>query len=467
MTAIHLPPGSPSGQGVDANTLRAQVSANKLAALIPTASPGGATVRQSDGTSTGAVELPVRTGAPGQPPATTPTGSTRETLSFAARTILTLLAQGSAAPLRSAGPLLAVPPTRLPEGTTQVRQALMHLVQDSGLFYESHLAQWIAGERGLASLAREPQAGIGRHPYPYPYPGAGAGGTPQGDAASGQGSATGAYGQRPGAPMQPSGTAPLPNLLPASPTDAQALSSAIHALAAAEPSQAVLDAALNAARSAASGGPEAGADDSAATPGDTGARTGDAPRGNETPRSLQAAAQAYQAAANDAARQAGSQTLLGATTDDAQARPDATANMAKAEAAPAIHPNTEGIVRQQLELLATQQFRWAGEAWPGTPMQWDIAERQQEQGSSGEHGDTADERTWSSRLVLELPQLGTVEARLTLTPNGLETRLAVQEDRIVRMLDSAQGRLRENLGARGIDLLHFSIRRDTDAEDAA
>lgn len=460
MTAIHLPPGSPSGQGLDANTLRAQVSANKLAALIPTASPGGATVRQSDGTPTGAVEMPVRTGPQGQASGTAPAGSTRETLSFAARTILTLLAQGSAAPLRSAGPLLAVPPTRLPEGTAHVRQALMHLVQDSGLFYESHLAQWIAGARGLASLAREPQAGIGRHPYP------GAGGA-HGSAASGQGPTAGAYGAEPGAPMRPSATAPLPTLPSASPTDAQALSNAIQALAAAEPSQAVLDAALNAARSATSGGPEAGAEDPAATPGDTGARTGAAPRGGETPRALQAAAQAYQAAANDAARQAGSQTLLAATADDAQARPDATASMAKADSAPAIHPNTEGIVRQQLELLATQQFRWAGEAWPGTPMQWDIAERQQEHGSSGEHGDSADERTWSSRLVLELPQLGTVEARLTLTPTGLETRLAVQEDRIARMLDDAQDRLRNNLGARGIDLLHFSIRRDTDAKGAA
>ncbi|MCT9117364.1 flagellar hook-length control protein FliK [Cupriavidus gilardii] len=459
MTAIHLPPGSPSGQGLDANTLRAQVSANKLAALIPTASPGGATVRQSDGTATGAVELPVRPGPQGQTTATPPTGSTRETLSFAARTILTLLAQVSAAPLRSAGPLLAVPPTRLPEGTAQVRQALMHLVQDSGLFYESHLAQWIAGERGLASLAREPQAGIGRHPYP------GAGGLPHGGTASGQGPAAGPYGQQPGAPMRPSGTAPLPTLPSASPADAQALRSAIQALAAAEPSQAVLDAALNAARSAAGAGADAGADDPAAAPGDTGARNSDAPRGNETPRSLQAAAQAYQAAANDAARQAGSQTLLSAS-DDAQARPDATGNMAKAEAAPAIHPNTEGIVRQQLELLATQQFRWAGEAWPGTPMQWDIAEQHQH-GGSAEHGDDADERAWSSRLVLELPQLGTVEARLTLTPTGLETRLAVQEDRIARMLNDAQDRLRTNLGARGIDLLHFSIRRDTDAEGAA
>ncbi|MCG5261813.1 flagellar hook-length control protein FliK [Cupriavidus gilardii] len=461
MTAIHLPPGSPSGQSLDANTLRAQVSANKLAALIPTASPGGATVRQSDGTSTGAVEQPVRTGPQGQTPATPPIGSTRETLSFAARTILTLLAQGSAAPLRSAGPLLAVPPSRLPEGSMQVRQALMHLVQDSGLFYESHLAQWIAGERGLASLAREPQAGIGRHPYP-------GSGAPHGGTASGQGSAAGTYGAEPGAAMRPSTTAPLPTLPSASPSDAQALSSAIQALAAAEPSQAVLDAALNAARSAAGAGPDAGTEEPAATPRDTGARSGEAPRGSETPRSLQAAAQAYQAAANDAARQAGTQTLLNTATDgDAQARPDATGSMPKAEAAPAIHPDTEGIVRQQLELLATQQFRWAGEAWPGTPMQWDIAERQQEQGSSGEHGDGADERTWSSRLVLELPQLGTVEARLTLTPNGLETRLAVQEDRIARMLDDAQDRLRNNLGARGIDLLHFSIRRDTDAEGAA
>ncbi|NOK57077.1 flagellar hook-length control protein FliK, partial [Burkholderia thailandensis] len=36
--------------------------------------------------------------------------------------------------------------------------ALAQAVAQSGLFYESHLAQWLAGQRTTAELAREPQA---------------------------------------------------------------------------------------------------------------------------------------------------------------------------------------------------------------------------------------------------------------------------------------------------------------------
>ncbi|PCE31290.1 flagellar hook-length control protein FliK, partial [Burkholderia ubonensis subsp. mesacidophila] len=39
-----------------------------------------------------------------------------------------------------------------------LRAALAQAVSESGLFYESHLAQWLAGQRPLAALAREPQA---------------------------------------------------------------------------------------------------------------------------------------------------------------------------------------------------------------------------------------------------------------------------------------------------------------------
>lgn len=55
--------------------------------------------------------------------------------------------------LTSTMPLLPSAPTDIKEFATTLRGAL----SQSGLFYESHQAQWVAGERNLADLLREPQ----------------------------------------------------------------------------------------------------------------------------------------------------------------------------------------------------------------------------------------------------------------------------------------------------------------------
>ncbi|MBR8421228.1 flagellar hook-length control protein FliK, partial [Burkholderia dolosa] len=47
-----------------------------------------------------------------------------------------------------------------------LRAALAQAVSASGLFYESHLAQWLAGQRPLAALMREPQARLAAAPAP-------------------------------------------------------------------------------------------------------------------------------------------------------------------------------------------------------------------------------------------------------------------------------------------------------------
>ncbi|MDB5799884.1 MAG: hypothetical protein JWL63_823 [Rhodocyclales bacterium] len=59
-----------------------------------------------------------------------------------------------AASLNRNEPLLPAPPTKAAPLTPLLRQA----VSESGLFYESHQAQWIEGESSLESLLREPQA---------------------------------------------------------------------------------------------------------------------------------------------------------------------------------------------------------------------------------------------------------------------------------------------------------------------
>jgi hypothetical protein len=84
------------------------------------------------------------------------------TLSPAAQLIGQLLSeeQGShTAPLNRGQPLLNAPPT----AAAPLAAALQKAVEGSGMFYEAHQAQWIAGKRPLETLLEEPQ---GRHSQP-------------------------------------------------------------------------------------------------------------------------------------------------------------------------------------------------------------------------------------------------------------------------------------------------------------
>ena len=58
-----------------------------------------------------------------------------------------------ATPLVNTGALLAGPPLNSQQLPAQLQQAMSH----SGLFYESHQAQWVAGRRSLEKLLQEPQ----------------------------------------------------------------------------------------------------------------------------------------------------------------------------------------------------------------------------------------------------------------------------------------------------------------------
>jgi hypothetical protein len=83
------------------------------------------------------------------------------TLSQAARMITSVLSAAMQAPQASATvvgktPLLVTPGNQ-PIAPETLAAALHEAVGNSGLFYESHLAEWSAGTRPLATLLREPQ----------------------------------------------------------------------------------------------------------------------------------------------------------------------------------------------------------------------------------------------------------------------------------------------------------------------
>ncbi|HEV7816917.1 MAG TPA: flagellar hook-length control protein FliK, partial [Janthinobacterium sp.] len=79
-------------------------------------------------------------------------------LSDAARAIATVLTQAESrpgAPQALSGKTPLLDPARA--DTAQLAQTLQDTVVSSGLFYESHVAEWAQGKRALPDLQREPQ----------------------------------------------------------------------------------------------------------------------------------------------------------------------------------------------------------------------------------------------------------------------------------------------------------------------
>lgn len=423
MVGIILPADAALALRADPQALKSALTVAKLAALQPvgtvtdTVGPaaGGNTVQQGRAGSVGTGMPPAPDGAA--------TASARESLSTAARIILDILDSTDAAPLRSAVPVVATPPLSGQAGS--LAGALARQVGQSGLFYESHLGQWLNGKRPLDTLMREPQAMLGRPPA---------------------------------APANTDATQPVLQLT------YQPAAGAAEPASAQAAAQAAASAAKAAIAVAADSGslpvPAESADADTPAPAQKPAGTYPAPAPSAaanppTPSAhlAQQATQAYQAASATPVPR-----MPHPTTDSvASGRAPGNDPLQPASAAgPAVHPDATTLVRQQLDTLATQQFRWMGEAWPGTPMQWQITREQDDTPGRGEgEPDATAGGVWTTRLVLEFPNLGTVEARLRLSGNGIEARLAAPAS--VNLLASARAQLQDRLAATGLDLTALAV----------
>ncbi|WP_310710415.1 flagellar hook-length control protein FliK, partial [Burkholderia multivorans] len=251
-----------------------------------------------------------------------------------------------------------------------LRAALAQAVGESGLFYESHLAQWFAGQRPLAALLREPQARI-------------------------------AIAQTSADPD----AAPDDDALDALLTPRLSLPSA---RAAVQPG------------AVASGAVASGA-----------AASGGARPAGSAPESMPGA-QPHPPLARAAADAADPLHELADWRASAARPADAAAPSDAASPTP-VHPAAVPIVRQQLDTLATDQFRWTGEAWPGVRVDWTI-EPDESGGHAPRSGDDAgDGIAWRTRLTLTLPTLGTVDAELVLNGAQLVARLRANQAGAARL----------------------------------
>lgn len=112
---------------------------------------------------------------------------------------------------------------------------------------------------------------------------------------------------------------------------------------------------------------------------------------------------------------------------------------------------THLLVRQQLEVLANQTFAWQGEAWPNTPLQWEV--RRHEGPWPGDANNA--QQHWATRIRIHLPRMGTVDARINLVNAQLLLQLSAPD--CAATLESGSQTLRQRLGAAGLFVEQLAI----------
>jgi len=319
---------------------------------------------------------------------------------------------GSLFSASSANAASAVNPPAPPLPAPVLAAMLARTVVDSGLFYENHIALWLGGQRSLASLRNEPQARVDKLASELPS-----------DAFS------------------------------ASADDADAVTDVW-----------IDETLLPLTFSAPADSPDA----------PNSARLVPTP---QTPQQAAALAESVRQmptgvfASTQTAQGMAPRTATG-TLPLAAHLQDSSVQAAVASAG--IHPSTIALVRQQLDVLASDQFRWSGEAWPGAKFEWEIQPqnrarygRDPSQESDAGTGPGDSDRGWHTRVTLSLPTLGTVDADLVLTGQQLVVRLNASEGGAARL--AADGdHFRQQLDAAGLQLAGLTVHaRDALADLAA
>ncbi|MBU1237175.1 MAG: flagellar hook-length control protein FliK [Gammaproteobacteria bacterium] len=338
-----------------------------------------------------------------------------------------LTAEGKTPPpaaLNRGQPLVAQPP-----GTgVELAPALQKAVSQSGLFYEAHQAQWVAGERNLASLRAEPQGTLPAAPRPAPL------GLPASTAES--------LVAQNRAPTGATESLYVPNRTPTGTTEF--LYAPNRPFAGATGSL------------YASSSPFAGAAESLYAPNRPPAGTAAEPPG-ALQQSNAAAARGepvVQARPESVVRPGEPSLARGEGQTQATA-----ANAAQANTTPNVPDAIRNIVQQQLDAVATQRLAWHGEVWPGQSVDWAIQRDSIEDRDPGAT-EAGEAPRWSTSLRLTMPRLGTVDAVLQLSGNRLRVRLATTSADAANDLRQQTAGLTNTLSEAGLEVRSVEVRHE-------
>jgi hypothetical protein len=143
------------------------------------------------------------------------------------------------------------------------------------------------------------------------------------------------------------------------------------------------------------------------------------------------------------------------TRGDAAAATASLSGTSQEGGAQPVSPALASIVDRQLQALGNHAVQWSGMLWPGQKLEWVVEEQGREEGG-GREDDTP---RWASRLRLQLPVVGEVEAALSLTGQALRLTLRVPEGSR-SAFEQALPELRASLEARGLLLQEARVAGD-------
>ena len=137
-----------------------------------------------------------------------------------------------------------------------------------------------------------------------------------------------------------------------------------------------------------------------------------------------------------------------------------------------IHESLQGLVRHQLELLATPVLRWEGDIWSGLfmalmiqppPRRDDEREPADEEAPEQEDDDA---QGWQSSMTLRVSGLGEVGVKLWLRESRLDLELTTADAEVRAALAQGIDRLRSRLAAHALSEVEIRL-RSTEPEPAS
>jgi len=125
-----------------------------------------------------------------------------------------------------------------------------------------------------------------------------------------------------------------------------------------------------------------------------------------------------------------------------------------------VAPQAQPIVQQQLDALATQNFSWQGQVWPGQDMRWEIDEDAARNGQ----GDDETAPKWTTRLHLTLPNLGEIDAQIRLNGDQITLAMSAGSEETRALMRSASIDLRSQLNEAGLMLASMGVAAPTESD---
>lgn len=117
------------------------------------------------------------------------------------------------------------------------------------------------------------------------------------------------------------------------------------------------------------------------------------------------------------------------------------------------------LVAKQLDILEFRQLTMQGQLVPNQPFLMQIQELPDPNATEERDGDGSEQHSkhWQTRLVLDMPNLGGVEARLKITPQGVQLHLMTEDPETAALAERYKLRLQQNMQNAGLTLNQLHI----------